>query len=231
MTHSIRRPLAAILLALTLGGCNVVYSEKPLFVSSDEAGAPQLRQGIWRSSDPSCRFDERRPVQFWPSCAQWSLVRSGEILELKGKAWNSTAFVLAAGETRVLQAPFSSESGSVFVYSGVRPLRFDATGRIIEFTSWLAQCGPPPPDGDCSKAAEPAPATPPSSTSTPSAKPAGEAQEARRQCVTLQPLPGLEIKDDNCIARDQSAVRNAAAKSEAWDTSPTASHWVRDTLP
>ena len=204
------RPAAAVLLAIALGGCNVVYSDQPLFTRADEAGAPAMRPGLWLSDDAKCQFDETKPVQRWPTCASWSLVRAGQFLEYKAPAWTSMDYVLAAGAPRVLQVPFTIEKATAYVYAGLKPLRSDSDGRITAVRTWSAQCGPPPPQ-------------PPPGSAAPS--------DGKQRSVTTQPLPGLEIKDDNCIARDQGPVRASVTASEAWDTTPATAHWVRDALP
>ncbi len=231
--------------ALALAGCNAVYSETPLFSPSDAAGSPPLRPGLWASDDPKCHFNETRAVQRWPKCASWILVRPGQVLELNAgvtpPTWKSTDYVLAAGEPRVLQTPSETQSGVAFMYFGLRPLRLDTERRIVAFEMWLVQCGPPPPDAgallspakanpkDAAPArsvAKPANIEPTRATSAPEM-----ASPAKRQ-VTLQPMPGLEIKGDDCVAHDRMSVISAAGPSKAWAPSPlTSQRWVRDTLP
>ena len=47
--------------------------------------------------------------------------------------------------------------------------------------------------------------------------------------VTREPLPGLEIKEGMCIARERDPVRNAARASLAWDDGEESIiYWVRD---
>ncbi len=209
MHRTTLRACMILALAVALGGCNMVYSERPLFTAADAVGAPPLRPGLWTTSDPKCRVDEARPVQRWPKCAEWGLVRATDVLEFKADAkpaaWTSTEYVLASGDPRVLQTPFDDKNGSAFIYVALKPLRLDDQGRIVAFTTWTVLCGPPPP------------------------APAPNATDKRR--VTLEPLPGLEIKDDNCIAREPGPVRNAAKASQAWSATSQTQHWVRDTLP
>ena len=199
---------AAALLALTLGGCNLVYSEKPLFGRADEAGAAALRPGLWATSDPKCPFDEGRPIQLWPTCASWTLVRPGQLLELKDNAWTSTDYVLAGGDPRVMQAPFTVDKGSAYLYGALKPLRLDAGGRVVAFRTWPVLCGPPPEQ-----------------------KPGADKPVAQQRYVTEHPLPGLTIKDNDCLAADQGAVRAAAKASESWESGPTEAHWIRDGIP
>jgi hypothetical protein len=88
------------------------------------------------------------------------------------------------------------------VFGGVRPLRLDGRGRIVAFSSWVAQCGP----------------------MDAAAKAAGPTKG------TLKPLPGLTMDADgaNCRPVDRAAVRAAATASEAWTDHPGRAHWVRD---
>jgi hypothetical protein len=225
--------LAACTAAALLGGCNLVLSERPLFTAADEAAAAPLRPGLWRSDDPKCQVKESRPVQTWPSCASWVLVRSGEILELhaekKPTTWQSDTFVLAAGDPRILQTQLVGDKGPIYAFTAVKPLRLDDQGRIVAFRSWAVQCGPPPTDAELPDAPLPEGAPHPK---------AGAPRIKKRDRGTLHPLPGLVMDDEgqNCLAREPAPVRAAAVASEVWaKTEPgpaqQTSHWVRDTLP
>lgn len=224
-------PVLALLAAAALAGCNQVYSEKPLFTSADEVGAPPLRPGVWTQPSAKCRFDERRPVQRWPKCGQWMLIRPGQILgfeEKEGKAaWTALDLVVASGDPRIIQLPAEEASPGRFAFAGARPVRLDPEGRIIAIETWPVQCGPP---------RKPVPAAPPSAADAPaaSAQPSsagGQSKPTAQSHVSEHPLPGLEVDGDNCIAREASVVRTAAASSKAWSESPTSYRWVRDTLP
>ena len=46
--------------------------------------------------------------------------------------------------------------------------------------------------------------------------------------MTLEPLPGLTIKENDCIAEDADAVRRAAKASEAWDEEKDTIRWLRE---
>jgi hypothetical protein len=221
------RILIACAAAALLGGCNQVYSEKPLFTVADEAGAPPLRPGLWRADDPKCHVTEARPVQDWPHCASWVLVRPGEILEFHGDerppAWQSISFVLATGDPRILQMASDDDGRPIYWFTAVKPLRLDDQGRIVAFTTWPVQCGPPPTE------AEPGPPPEEHRGGEAPAEPLAPHKPGPR--VTRHPLPGLEVRDDNCLAREQGPVRAAAVASKAWENDGLAQHWVRDTLP
>ena len=77
MNHALRIvALAAVLLGLS--GCNVVVSEDPWFTVADAAPAPVLRDGLWLKGAPDCRFDDAKPAEQWPDCADGFFVRGDE---------------------------------------------------------------------------------------------------------------------------------------------------------
>ncbi len=209
MRKAIRR-MAFLAVALLLGGCNQVYSEKPLF-DAGEVGAPRLKNGLWVWSKSSCVFNEKGPLRDWPKCAEWALLRAGQVLEFKDedKTWTAADYVLAPGNPPILQIPDKNDEGTAYFYAALRPLKADALGQVVEFESWPVLCGPPPVGKDDK------------------ASPSAGADRANSY-VTSQPLPRLEIKDDNCIARETGPVRAAAKASEAWASELQRSHWVRD---
>jgi hypothetical protein len=203
-------PSAALLaLALMLGGCNLVYSEHPLFTWQDATGAPALRPGVWLELDAKCRFDETAPTTRWPKCAEWVLVGPDQVRGPEGDppVWRAFDYVLAAGEPRVLQVALPNEATPAplpYVYLGLEALRLDAEGRIVQYQAWNVQCGPPPPD----------------------------APGAPHPSLTKSPLPGLKPApdaehQDNCLADSVQAVRWAARASAGWGD-PRTWRWVRD---
>lgn len=204
------RILLGLCVVLLLGGCNRVHTDHPLFFASDAPDAPRLRDGVWliEDGDDDCRFDERKPATRWPDCADWMLVRGGEMLgydrEEGGPGeWTSLAFVLAAGDPLVLQIAMTDEGKPDYQYFGIEG-EAAVDGRITALVSWPVQCGPPPP-----KAA------------------AGE----KPRYVTLEPLPGMTLADDSCTADSAGTVRNAARASRAWEPEPGMARWVRDGYP
>ena len=204
------RYLCLIALAALITGCNDVYSERPLFSAEDARGAAPLRTGIWLERDPACQFDDSKPVPRWPKCADWVLIRSGQLLglEAKRRAWTAYDYVLAGGNPRVLQVAAPDEQGAsrtpTYYYLGLDPTRLDPGGRIVEYRQWQAQCGPPPPPS-----------------------PPGQ----RQRSLTLDPLPGLTPgpdaeHPDDCLAQGPAGVRAAVKASPAW-TSARIWRWVR----
>ncbi len=199
-----RRSLVWVALALTLAGCNQVYSAKPVFSTADEAGAPALRPGLWVMASAKCSFNEARPVQRWPDCADWVLIRQGQIVSLETKDgkpdWSAIDTVLAAGDPRVLQWHEPESADHHYAYAGLQPTATDVEGRITAIEAWPALCGPPPPEDAKSK-------------------------------VTANPLPGLRIDGSDCYAEEAGPVRASAKASRAWAADRQAAHWVRDALP
>jgi hypothetical protein len=217
-----------------LSACNVVMTEKPLFTEADAAGAPALRPGVWLFfEEPGCKVDTSQPFVEWPDCAGGGLVGPADIKGHKQDAppdqLETAPYVLATGDPRVIQlqvdvdlsahadvsasgegatANASTSSASShsqpYGYGGVRPTKLDDQGRIVAFTLWPVQCGPPPPkdaNGD-----DTAPAT-------------------------LKPLPGLTMKDGDpvCSTTSAAALRAAAKASEAWAPQPPRdARWLRD---
>ena len=143
------RAAIALLTLLTLGGCNMVGSDTPLFSGVDTQGALSPRPGLWVASDPKCRVKESRPVQLWPKCAVWAYVRSGEVLmyakDQKPPAWSRTVFLVAAGDPSVVQFAFppDDQGATSFVYEGVTPRLQDPDGRVLQYRHWTANCHPP----------------------------------------------------------------------------------------
>lgn len=215
-----------------LSACNVVMTKDPLFTQADGAGAPTLRQGVWLFfEEPGCKLDESRSFTEWPDCAGGGYVTAGSVRGHKSNAppdqLEDTPFVLAAGDPRIMQlqvdvdlsaqadanasgdATASASTSSPvharpYGYGAVRPTRFDDQGRIIAFTLWPVQCGPPPPKNKNGEDVAPA---------------------------TLKPLPGIEMKpgDAVCSTTSTAALRGAAKASEAWAPQPRSeAHWIRD---
>jgi hypothetical protein len=192
------RTCLALSLALLLGGCNVVTSKTALFIPSDQAGALRLRPGVWVRPDANCVFDPAGPVTTWTSCANAMLVRPNDIADPQDPH-QSASYTIAAGDPPIVQIDDITRSPPIFYFQGLRPLKFDAQGQIVEARLWNVQCGPP----------EPPPA-----------------HGATAYRPTKAPLPGLEMDTDgmNCEANDALAVRRAARASLAW---PQSDLWPR----
>jgi hypothetical protein len=225
--------LAAIVAGLALlCACNVVVTKDPLFAQKDAAGAPALRPGVWMFfKDADCQVDEAKPFTQWPDCVGGGLVTADGVRAHKANAppdqLEDSPFVLASGEPRILQAQVdvdlsltaeASASGGAtatasgggstharpYGYAAVRPTKLDSEGRIVAFTLWPVQCGPPPPKDKDGNDVAPA---------------------------TLHPLPGMVMGkgDAVCTTASVDALRGAAKASEAWAARPLReSRWIRD---
>lgn len=229
-----QRLLLLLTAALMLGGCNMVYAENEIFTQADAAGAPQMRPGLWVQRKSDCNFDETKPVKDWPECADPSLVTATTVGDLD-EPTKQSAYVLASGDPRVLQVAvkLDPDKPTIWIFAGLKPLKTDAQGRIIEARTWMVQCGPPPPkkpdtpaDADAADAA----AAPVDGAAEPTADSIqADVDRQMAESVTREPLPGLTVKNGMCTATEREPVRNAAAASLAWDEDPpSVIHWVRD---
>ena len=192
-------------LPLALGGCNAVVLDRPFF--TPDPSAPALRNGLWRSVTPDCRVDERKPVERWPDCADWGVIRDGEALSFVAatgedrapKRWVTERYVVAVGAPLILQQSCGSGEGteSLYCYSGARIMARDASGRVTHLEIWNVSCGP--------------------------------LEEGDR--VTTAPWPGLSIKEHNCFPDSADAIRAAAQRTHELnrkDMPPTQMRWVRE---
>jgi hypothetical protein len=207
--------IATVLVAAwLLAGCNSVVSTTPLFSAQDAQGQPQLRPGVWSDENAPCDFDRRKPVSEWPGCATGWVVRPGVAMSFEDAGppkpgQTRYAFVLAKGDPAVAQITLDDGSGPppTYAYAGLRALKLDAQGRVIEYRGWLALCGPPPPPD-----------------------PTGEHSGA----TTRQPIDGLALDPSthNCVASAQGPVRESVRRSEAWSAPDPQgrdrARWVRD---
>jgi len=136
---------------LLLASCNMVTSATPLFSSAD-ARQPGFRSGVWLVEDKTCAVDTTKPMTEWPDCADAWLVHPGEILAGRDPSkplvsWTHFKTVLTRGDPAVMQigvGPEGTDPGG-FAYAGVRVLKTDAERRVVEYRTWAALCGPPPP--------------------------------------------------------------------------------------
>ena len=208
------RIAALIGLGALLAGCNTVTSTTPLFSSADARGQPQPRPGLWMDEDNTCVFDTTMPIGQWPGCADAWVVHPGEILAGRdpgtpASAWTHYKTILVKGDPALLQIEVGADSPPKgYIYVGLRPLKFDPQGRVIEYKAWPALCGPPPPPD-----------------------PTGE----KSTTATQQPIAGLIVdKDhDDCIASAKGPVLVSVGKSEVWGGDSDGrgrdhARWVRD---
>jgi len=216
------RLFLALCLAVGLGGCNMVLSEKPLFSPTDETG-PRLRDGLWLTIEDNCPVDFDQPTYRWPDCAEWGVLRNG-VLQRRAELpsedapvgwsepWGQTSLVLVDGAPMLLQAGEEQEEAffderpergtqplELFSYHGLEPTALDEQSRIVAAQVWTAQCGP-----------------------------RARKANGRLENETRQLLPGLKKRKPNCSADTREAVINAAGASRAWTPKPATIRWVRD---
>jgi hypothetical protein len=202
------------LAAMGLGGCNIVTSDTPMFTAADAHGQAQMRPGVWTDEQQACDFDAKAPVDTWPNCARGWVVTPGGVTGPREpgqprSAWVESPTVLAAGDPPVLQVradvgeSLPARTLPSYIYAGVRALKLDAEGRIVEIETWPAQCGPPPPPGPDGKGGD---------------------------RLTNDPIPGLVVdrEKNTCKAVTPQPLRVSARRSEAWATIMNRSRWVRD---
>ncbi len=200
------RSIGLLAAALTLSGCNMVLSEKPLFSKADTAQTPVFKAGLWAADDPDCKFDIGAPKYDWPECARGNVVPEGQGV-MVGK--DGAEILIAAGDPMVIQihlpfSPLKKPSKDIYLYGAVIPLERDDKGQVVRVEAWPVECGPPPP------------------------KPVESGMPDPKAFVTRKPLPGLKLTEGNCLATDPKVVRRAAAATRAWQEKPQQSRWVRD---
>lgn len=205
------RAILVSLMALAASACAVVGSEQPLFAASDARGQAPLRTGLWAMPDEDCVFDPAAKAKDWNTCANATLVGPATFSELPGKGDDEDAqtlrYVLAGGEPRVVQvqAP-AGEADPNYAYAGLRPLRADDAGRIVEARVWLAMCEPPP-------------------------DPKRVLEEDEKRPTLPDGLVRNGGKDPGCTAKRAAAARAAVERSEAWATGrdlALTARWIRD---
>jgi hypothetical protein len=208
--------LLLALVALDLGGCNLVVSPEPWFTAANAIGAPVLRNGLWLTDDADCKVRELRPAERWPKCAKIFVVRDGEWLSLQrdqaegdaGYKWESVPSLIASGDPPIVQTQMEGEDATrVYVYLALRPTGFDEAGRVTSLEDWWVQCGPLPPDA--------------------TVKSPGGRDAVEDSYVTDQPFPGLTVEDHDCTAADVDTLRGAAKLSEPLERHGRM-HWIRD---
>lgn len=203
------RVILACVLALATGACAVVGSDEPLFSASDGKGHPALKPGLWAMPDEDCTFDPAEAPEDWNNCANATLVSPDTFAEAVGKDGapaDRLRYVLAGGDPRVaqVQAPEDKEDPN-YAFAGLRPLKSDAQGRIIEASVWLAMCEPPPKPEDALK-------------DDPKSRPLPQG---------LSRVPGKP----HCLATSPKAAREAVRRTEAWAKDrefALTARWVRD---
>ncbi len=214
-----RKTIAVLIAPMLLVGCNILFSDHPWFSDADSAGASPLRNGLWAVMDrPDCQFDENLPASQWPECADAMVVDGNRLLSMN---WTTDD---SGGNRRIA----STDVGEVVLAAGnPRVLQFHALGKEGDESKpdklW-AYVGVRPTAQDTSgritafnrwivMCGPPAPPGGPD--------------------ITRRPFRGITIQGSDCTATSQSALRNAAARSERLpgkngkpETPPA--HWVRE---
>ena len=138
------RKLVLVLVLLSLGGCRLATSERPLFTVADSADAPALKPGLWALVEVGCRFNTKAAPEKWPDCATPLALRDGAAVSVKrGESPRRNAVLIAGGDPAVLQADATNEGGATgrrFAYFGLRPLAADGDGTVTRARLWPAEC-------------------------------------------------------------------------------------------
>jgi hypothetical protein len=154
--------------------------------------------------EKDCAFDQSKPVAGWPECAGGMLVRPDRLQD-PSHADKTIAYMITANDPPIFQIPLADDKKKpIYLYGGMRISRRDAQGRVTEFVTWMAQCGPPPP--------KPKPDDP------------------HPRYATERPLPGLTVDKETgmCTAVTAGPVRASVKVSEAWNEDTKPASWVRD---
>jgi hypothetical protein len=246
--NQVLRLAASAAILLGLSGCNLVVSADPWFTAADATPTPMLRNGLWMSAAPDCRFDQAKPAERWPSCAGAAFVRGEERWSMRwddtdargGRrrtfaGWESGDYpfndglLVANGDHLIFQfqsdgEPDASPSDTVGEGAGEAESRAYMYGAIrpVRF------------DDEGQVEAFETWAVQCGPISEPERSPA----ERRRMrddpdfaeepnYVTDHPFPGLTVVDNDCTAESVEALRRAAVLSEALGDKE-AFRWVRE---
>ena len=103
-------------------------------------------QALWRVDDRGCQVNDQENPRDWPDCAQWMIVRDGEMLTLEPQdedhhnklVWKRAPYVLAGGPVQALQV----RKEDAFTLYGVRAVETAADGRATRISRWTIACGP-----------------------------------------------------------------------------------------
>lgn len=218
-TRTVALATTAAVLAAALAGCNLVYTNQPMFAPSEAAPARGLKPGLWVAPEPACEFDVKAPLSDWPECAHPRIIEADRGYD-PGRRDEAGLFAFIDGDPPFIQTeaevnmtaggdaaqgPAAGDAAEkkkppIYLYIGVTPLERAADGRIVRASLWLAQCGPPPPPAS------------------------GDAEPSPDMLVTKSMLPGLKPDGGGCQPVSREALRNAIKASRAW-------RWMGQTLP
>jgi len=240
---------------LGLSNCNMVVSDEPWFEAADAAAAPKMRDGLWRNDDPECRFDDTKPAERWPSCAQASFVRGDERWSM---TWEEADEGARSRRTFAGWEPGVGPNNSLLVTNGDHLIaQVDTAGLALEDD-------PLPEQVEVASSADVAPDEPswrymyialravghdgagkvtateswsvqcgplekvePAQASGRGRRADDEEDVSAQSSVTRRPFPGLTVVESNCVADSAEAVRRAAVLSEGLEEKGR-SRWVRE---
>ena len=236
------RNVAGSLLALALGACAAVSTERPLFGAADSKDAPVLKAGLWAMPEPGCRFKSREAPAKWPDCVQAVEVRDGAIRDLRPQieagrkreakitADQPAKYLVAAADPAVLQVEIDRDGAPRVFYFGLQPLASDGDGAIIRARGWIALCRDPnPPSAPAPVTARPAKA----GKHGKAAKPPKAAPVSNGLLPGLTPIPE---SGGGCMASSGAAVARVVAANEAWafsgdkEATGWTAFWIRDDM-
>ena len=249
MIWGVYRNVAGALLALSLGACSVVSTERPMFSAADAKDAPVLKTGLWALPERGCKFKPRSAPEKWPDCVQAVEIRDGAIHDLKPEADAQRKrqarvggeapmkYLIVPGDTPVMQVEVAGGGAPAFFYLGLRPLASDVDGSITRARGWIALCKDP-------NAPPPAPvqALPPAKMVSKAGPRTGKGRRAAKVEPPPPPsnglLPGLvAVPGAGCTAEAAGPIARAVAANEAWaftgdkDETGWSAVWVRDIEP
>jgi hypothetical protein len=142
-----RRHLLLALLLPALGACNMLISERPMYVDADRASVVP-RNGIWLSPNRGCEFDSSQPETAWPDCAMWIVVRKqGDEMHLSDgkKQVEELGGFFAAGEPLIVQARWIDTAKeprrAYYGFYGVEPHQIGPDGFFSAASIWVVECG------------------------------------------------------------------------------------------
>jgi hypothetical protein len=196
------RALLLALAALSLCACNQVYSRKPLIDEARLSDDPEFHQGLWSITgyEDRCQFEPKKPLRDWPECAVGVEFRRGQMYLVTGhsRAFAQTMRLIAGDPVKeepiLVQGHWRTD---VFADPRVPEMK-DTDNPVYGWTyAWVT---PVRTDG------------------------AGRMLEAKLVqgvCgplpigarVTNRPFAGLQVVNQNCVAKDLATVKSALAAS------------------
>ncbi len=190
-----------ILGALSAGCSNRVVADTPRYSQADRSSTFVRKDGLWLIDDVKCDIDALRPVAEWPVCAQWFIVRNGDVIvgrSVAAQDAEASGHEVTVDSSPLLQeisdCPQSSRAASEgepsgkdpdirevrYCYNGLAIHAVDQNDRVARYALWPVICGP---------------------------------RTRKDQAVTDIPWDGLKIRGENCLAESEGALLHAARQS------------------